>query len=133
MKPATVKGQSSCGSQPLFIIHSGWNSRIWHHWLRAHPSLITPNLYRSDIPQLAAVHHCNGICKMLLTSLPLSCLHHSAISLLGCYHSATFFNRVTHRLFYIYIFSSFTGMYHHKGMPMIGGANNYGINVFIIQ
>ena len=133
MKPATVKGQCSCGSQPLFIIHSRRNSRIGYYRLRAHPPLITPNFYRSDIAQLAAVHHFNGIGKMLLTSLPLSCLHHPAISLLCCYHSAAFFNRVTYRLFYIHIFSGFTGMNHHKGMPVIGGANDNGINVFIIQ
>ena len=70
---------------------------------------------------------------MLLTALPLTCLHNLVVSHLRFYHGAAFGNGIPYWFFYIHMFAGFTGMYHLQGMPMIGCANNYGIHIFPIE
>ena len=112
MKTVRVEGSFRGGSQPTSIIYSGGYRSIWFFIKGLFPIQITPNLYGTDISQFSAMHKINGISKMLLTTLPLTCLHNLVISHLRFHHGAAFGNGIPYWFFNIHMFASFAGMYH---------------------
>src|SRR6185436_14424697 len=128
MKPVLIEWTFRRRAQPHVIIYTGRRRRIGFYIQGLFPIEITPDFYRSYISQLTAMNKINGIPQMLLASLPLSGLHHLLVSLLGRDHHIAFPDRITHRLFAIHIFASFTGVYHYQCMPVVRRADYDRVN-----
>src|SRR5690349_14959452 len=92
MKTIWVKGSHRCWTEPTFIIDTCGYGRIGFYIERLFPINIAPHFYRTDITKLAGMHKVNRIFKMLLASLPLTSLNHTAGLFLRLYHAVTFFN-----------------------------------------
>ncbi len=66
-------------------------------------------------------------------ALLLTNLNNPVILFISFHHDITFFNRISHWLFNINIFSSLAGIDHLKTVPVIRSTDNHSINIPVLQ
>ena len=60
-------------------------------------------------------------------------LYHAAVALLGSHHGVALGNAVGGRFLHIHVFSCGAGVGHDEAVPVVGGADDDGIDVFVVQ
>src|SRR5690606_32205474 len=131
--PGPVIGSFGCGAEPHVVVEGVRRGAVWCDRLAGAVVQVRPVFYLPDFSDGAFLNEPDDVLPVLAASLLLADLYDAVVPA-GCIDDRlSFGNRVRHRLLDVNVLSRFAGIHGHQAVPVVGCADDDGIDVLLVQ